>query len=181
MRAVGYFRETAATKGETIGRQNRRLLDFCEAQGYEVATTFAEEAKTNNGAAFAQLIDYLKKPEKGFITVVAPSPQALADDSVVAAARCMQIERLGASVNFMGGDNASNGDALGAMVQNWSAGRDDATREKMRAPCAQSRPRRGAGPSPTLPRRPAQPPGPSRTKRCGALHLSPYLHEARVV
>ena len=47
-------------------------LDFCEAQGYEVATTFAEEAKSTNGAAFSQLIDYLKKPEKGFITVVAP-------------------------------------------------------------------------------------------------------------
>ena len=36
MRAVGYFRENASTTGETIGRQNRRFLDFCEAQGYEV-------------------------------------------------------------------------------------------------------------------------------------------------
>jgi site-specific DNA recombinase len=132
MRAVGYFRENPAAKGETIGRQNRRFLDFCEAQGYEVATTFAEEAKGGAGFAFSQLIDYLKKPEKGFITVVAPSPAALADDTVVAAARCLQIERLGASVNFMD-ESGSNGDALGAVVQNWSAARDDAGREKMRA------------------------------------------------
>ena len=133
MRAVGYFRENASTKGETIGRQNRRFLDFCEAQGYEVATTFAEEAKSTNNAAFSQLIDYLKKPEKGFITVVAPSPQALADDAVIAAARCLQIERLGASVNFMDGENGNAGDAMGAMVDNWSAGRNDASRDKMRA------------------------------------------------
>jgi site-specific DNA recombinase len=133
MRAVGYFRENASAKGETIGRQNRRFLDFCEAQGYEVATTFAEEAKGSTGAAFSQLIDYLKKPEKGFITVVAPSPMALADDTVIAAARCLQIERLGATVNFMDADATSVGDALGAMVRNWSAGHDDASHEKMRA------------------------------------------------
>ena len=44
MRAVGYFREAPA-RARRIGRQNRRFLDFCEAQGYEVATTFTEERR----------------------------------------------------------------------------------------------------------------------------------------
>ena len=84
-----------APRATAIGRQNRRFLDYCEAQGFEVATTFAEEGKAP-AAAFAQLIDYLKRPEKGFIVVVVPEPATLADDAVVAAARCLQIERLGA-------------------------------------------------------------------------------------
>ena len=49
MRAVGYFREASknavrpAVRGESIAAQNRRFLDYCEAQGFEVATTFSEE------------------------------------------------------------------------------------------------------------------------------------------
>ena len=42
--------------------QNRRFLDFCEAQGYEVATTFAEEAQDHLRRVLPQLIDYLKQP-----------------------------------------------------------------------------------------------------------------------
>ena len=133
MKAVGYFREHAAAKGESIGRQNRRFLDFCEDQGFEVAKTFSEDAKSPGPSAFAQLIDYLKKPEKGFITVVAPSPAALADEPVVAAARCLQIERLGAKLTFIDADAINGADPLSAVVKSWSAARDDAGREKMRA------------------------------------------------
>jgi hypothetical protein len=61
--AVGYFREAGADgRPESVGRQNRRFLDFCEAEGYEVATTFAEEAKTS---AFSRLIDYLRAAGEG--------------------------------------------------------------------------------------------------------------------
>jgi len=128
MKAVGYFRE-AAGGGESVGRQNRRFLDHCEAQGYEVATTFAEEG--GRSGAFAQLIDYLKRPEKGFMLVVTPSPATLADDAVVGAARCLQIERLGAKVQFI--DAADDADALGIIVKSWSSGRDDEMREKVRS------------------------------------------------
>ena len=128
MKAVGYFRE-AAGRGESVGRQNRRFLDHCEAQGYEVATTFAEEG--GRSGAFAQLIDYLKRPEKGFMLVVTPSPATLADDAVVGAARCLQIERLGAKVQFI--DAADDADALGIIVKSWSSGRDDEMREKVRS------------------------------------------------
>jgi site-specific DNA recombinase len=132
--AVGYFREAGGSgrsgAGESIGRQNRRFLDFCENQGFEVATTFAEETKGGT-SAFGQLIEYLKRPEKGFLIVVTPAPNTLADDTVVAVARCLQIERLGAKLRFM--DAEANGDALSTVVENWSASKDDGMRDKVRS------------------------------------------------
>ncbi len=132
MNALGYFRE-AGTDGrpESLGRQNRRFLDFCEAQGYEVATTFSEESKTSS-AAFYRLIEYLKRPEKGFIVVATPNPTTLADEPVVAAARVFQIERLGAKVHFMDVGAGKDGDPLGAIVDRWSGTKED-TRDKVRS------------------------------------------------
>ncbi|HLF80067.1 MAG TPA: recombinase family protein [Dehalococcoidia bacterium] len=131
MIAVGYFREAAADgRPETVGKQNRRFLDYCEAQGYEVANTFAEETKTG-ASAFSRLVEYLKRPEKGFIVVVTPAPVTLADDIVVAAARCLQIERLGARLAFIDTNGVRSGDALSTIVEGWSAGKED-VREKVR-------------------------------------------------
>jgi site-specific DNA recombinase len=139
MRAVGYFREPSAAalksqggQAESIGTQNRRFLDYCEAQGYDVATTFSEESGSPGGPAFAQLIEYLKRPEKGFMIVVSPSPTTLADDAVVAAARCLQVERLGAKLQFMDGDGVA-GDPLDSIVQSWSNSRSDEVREKVKS------------------------------------------------
>lgn len=130
MRAVGYFREAAtAGRAESVGRQNRRFLDYCEAQGYEVAATFAEEGK-GSGSAFVQLIDYLKRPEKGFLIVVTPSPATLADEAVAAVARCLQVERLGARLQFM--DAPGEGDALAAILESWPAVGGQELREKVR-------------------------------------------------
>jgi site-specific DNA recombinase len=147
MKAVGYFREPGKAAGgrsavahaspsarvETIGQQNRRFLDFCEEQGYEVSTTFSEESGSAGGPAFSQMIEYLKRPEKGFMVVVSPSPATLADDPVVAAARCLQVEHLGARVQFMDTDGSENGDALGAILRNWSSSQSEEVREKVRS------------------------------------------------
>ncbi len=140
MRAVGYFREPSAGtikaqggRAESISHQNRRFLDYCEAQGYDVATTFSEESGNPGGPAFAQLIEYLKRPEKGFMIVVSPSPANLADDTVVAAARCLQVERLGAQLQFMDGDAGVEGDPLDSIVKNWSNSRSDEVREKVKS------------------------------------------------
>ncbi len=139
MRAVGYFREPAASatrpqagRPESISRQNRRFLDYCEGQGYEVATTFSEESGSPGGPAFAQLIDYLKRPEKGFMIVISPSAAMLADDVVVAAARCLQVERLGAKLRFMDGDDAES-DPLETIVKSWSNSRSEEVREKVKS------------------------------------------------
>jgi hypothetical protein len=136
MRAVGYFREPAPAavrasgRPDSIGRQNRRFLDYCEDQGYEVATTFSEESGSPGGPAFAQLIDYLKRPEKGFMLVISPSATTLADDVVVAAARCLQVERLGAKLQFMDGDGGAEADPLATIVRSWSNSRSEEVREK---------------------------------------------------
>ncbi|HEU0075780.1 MAG TPA: recombinase family protein [Dehalococcoidia bacterium] len=139
MRAVGYFREPSAgalkTQGgraESISHQNRRFLDYCEEQGYDVATTFSEESGSAGGPAFTQLIEYLKRPEKGFMIVVSPSPANLADDTVVAAARCLQVERLGAKLQFMDGDGVES-DPLDSIVKSWSNSRSDEVREKVKS------------------------------------------------
>ncbi len=129
MRAVGYFRESTVGPRSSIGQQNRRFLDFCEEQGFEVATTFSEDGKQTTNA-FGQLLQYLKEPEKGFVLVITPAPANFAEDHVVAAARCLQIEHLGARVQFM--DGLKDGDALQAILANFTAGHEDGMREKVK-------------------------------------------------
>jgi site-specific DNA recombinase len=139
MRAVGYFREPSRAavrpqgRPEGIGGQNSRFLDYCEEQGFEVATTFAEESGSTGGPAFSQLIEYLKRPEKGFMMVIAPSPVTLADDPVVAAARCLQVEHLGAQLQFMDVEAGRNGDALASIMDTWASSHNEEIREKVRS------------------------------------------------
>jgi len=132
MRAIGYFRQAGAgARADALGRQNRSFLDYCEEQGYEVAATFSEESKDGGSHAFFQMIDYLKRPEKGFIVVVLPSAKTLADEPTTAAARFLQIERLGAQVRLI--ENDVKGDAIEAMIASWSDANDDDMREKVRS------------------------------------------------
>jgi DNA invertase Pin-like site-specific DNA recombinase len=128
MKALGYFRQPqTARSGDSIAHQNRAFLDYCESQGYEVASTFAEE--NDSGAGFAKLVDYLKRPEKGFVVVVAQSPAALADEPAGAAARCFQIERLGAKVQFVD----EEGDALGVILAGLTAAQGETISEKVKS------------------------------------------------
>jgi site-specific DNA recombinase len=130
MRAVGYFRQPAGQRAaDALGRQQRRFLDFCDGQGYEVAATFSEEGQPDDAPAFAQLIEYLRRPEKGFVIVAAESPEILADDPSAAAARYLQAESLGAKVQFMSKD----GDALSAILESWTEGQPKALGEKVRS------------------------------------------------
>ncbi len=131
MRAIGYFRQPAGKPGiESISVQNRCFLDFCEKQGYEVAATFSEESEAEHAPAFAQLIEYMKKPEKGFVVVVADTPETLGDDAAIAAARWLQIERLGGRFQFL---HPEAPDALGAILQTWPSGPANGLGEKVRA------------------------------------------------
>ena len=69
MIAAGYFRQ-AAKRGASLAQQQRAFLDYCERQGYEVAATFTEDAAGEGQTAFAGLVDFLRRPEKGFVVVV---------------------------------------------------------------------------------------------------------------
>ena len=105
MRAVGYFREPkAGTKGDSLSAQNKAFLDFCERHGYDVAVTFVETAETDghrNG--FRQLVDYLKRKDKGFVLVVARTLEGMGENVQEAMRRYFQIEGLGAQVAFIDG------------------------------------------------------------------------------
>jgi len=130
MKAVGYFRQPAGQRGgNSLSRQNRGFLDYCESQGYEVAATFSEDSESEAAPAFAQLVEYLKRPEKGFVVVVAQAPAVLADDTNTAAARYLQIESLGGRVQFTSRD----GDALSAVLEAWSAGQAASVGSKVRS------------------------------------------------
>lgn len=70
-------------------------------------------------AAFLQLLEYLKRPEKGFLVVATGKPSNLADTEIVAAARYLQIERLGANVQFIekAGDAGEDVDGLDVILE----------------------------------------------------------------
>ncbi len=128
MRAIGYFRGAGGGRsGDAIAHQNRAFLDYCEAEGYEVAATFSEDP-SDGTTAFGELLSYLKRPEKGFVIVVAESPETLAAEPAAAATRCLQVEGLGGKLGFV---TDRGGDALGAILGRFKAA-DESVGEKVR-------------------------------------------------
>ena len=105
MKAIGYFREPASgSHGESLAGQNKAFLKFCEQHGYDVAVTFVETLDENgHRGGFRQLVDYLRRSDRGFITVVAPSLEMIGADRQEAIRRYFQLEGLGAQVAFITG------------------------------------------------------------------------------
>ncbi|MGB2694750.1 MAG: recombinase family protein [Dehalococcoidia bacterium] len=132
MKAIGYFREAApGKKGASLAAQNKAFLEFCESHGYDVAVTFVEP---NDGdgrrKGFRQLVDYLRRAEKGFVVVVAPSLDTLGADAREAVYRYFQVEGLGAQVAFLDGPT----DPLVQLAGAWSEQSDSAKlSERVRA------------------------------------------------
>ena len=118
MKAIGYFREPVpGSKGESLAAQNKAFLEFCEKHGYDVAVTFVEMVDSNglrNG--FRQLVDYLRRPDRGFVMVVARSLDGMGTDRGEAVRRYFQLQGLGAQVAFIDGPK----DPLGDLVRSWS-------------------------------------------------------------
>ena len=114
MKAIGFFREPApGVKGEGLAGQNKAFLEFCERHGYDVAATFVETAGSDGRGGFRQLVDYLRRPEKGFLLVVARSLEGLGTDVKEAERRYFQLEGLGAQVAFADGSP----DPMGQLVR----------------------------------------------------------------
>src|SRR3990172_12643536 len=108
MKAIGFFREPApGSKGEALAAQNKAFLEFCEKHGYDVAVTFVE---TVNGDGqrdgFRQLVDYLRRSERGFVLVVARSLDAFGAERRESIRRYFQLEGLGAQVVLLPGPSA---------------------------------------------------------------------------
>ncbi|MCH7488608.1 MAG: recombinase family protein [Chloroflexi bacterium] len=129
MRAIGYFREPAAAKkGESLAEQNKAFLKYCEDHGYDVAITFVETVDGNGSspgahqrAGFRQLVDYLRRPDHGFMIVVARSLEGIGVDRQQAMRRYFQLEGLGAQVAFLTGSN----DPLTELVETWASELDE--------------------------------------------------------
>lgn len=125
MKAIGFFREPGQKKGDTLAAQNKAFLEFCEQQGYDVAVTFVETAETNgHRSGFRQLLDYLRRPEHGFIVVVARSLDVMGNDRPEAVRRYFQLQSLGAQVAFVIGPD----DPISDLVREWQ---DDSGRERL--------------------------------------------------
>src|ERR1700694_2610681 len=126
MKAIGFFREPMhAAKGESLAAQNKAFLEFCEHHGYDVAVTFVETADANgHRTGFRQLIDYLRRPEHGFIVVVARSLEMMGGDRPESVRRYFQLQSLGAQVAFVSGPD----NPIVELVQSW---KDESGRERL--------------------------------------------------
>jgi site-specific DNA recombinase len=125
MKAIGFFREPGPrTKGEALSAQNRSFLEFCDRLGYDVAVTFVETADTNGRSGFRQLVDYLRKADRGFVVVVARSLGTMGSDRQEAVRRFFQLQSLGANVSFIDGADDPIDDMVRACL-------DDPSREKL--------------------------------------------------
>jgi len=117
MKAIGFFREPApGVKGEGLAGQNKAFLEFCERHGYDVAATFVETAGSDGRGGFRQLVDYLRRPDKGFVLVVARALEGLGADLKEAVRRYFQLEGLGAQMAFLAGPS----DPVDQLVRAWS-------------------------------------------------------------
>lgn len=121
MKAVGYLREPPAGQPdcETLASQSQAFLNYCQQQGYEVAATFVDPASSDDQdrVGFRQLVEYLRRPDKGFVVVVASSPHALGSDLRQAARSYFQLDGLGAQLAFLDGSQ----DATVALLEAWSS------------------------------------------------------------
>jgi DNA invertase Pin-like site-specific DNA recombinase len=126
MKAIGFFRvPPSAQRGDSLAAQNRGFLEFCERQGYDIAVTFVETADTNgHRSGFRQLVDYLRRPDQGFVVVVARTLDSMGADRSEAVRRYFQLQSLGAQVAFFGGP----ADPIAEVVRTWSG---ESEREKL--------------------------------------------------
>jgi site-specific DNA recombinase len=133
MKAVGYFVEGARRAGakRSIGDQNRTFLEFCSREGYEVAATFIDtEADGDDGGGLPQMLNFLQRPDRGFMVVVVDSLGVLGKDLGYAAMRLLTIENAGVQVLSA----HTGGEAARELVTTW-ADRGDGTpvSEKVRS------------------------------------------------
>lgn len=133
MQAVGYFREASRDKstGRTLTEHNNNFLAYCEREGLDVAATFLDTGNGQdlNPPGLRQLLDFLQKPDRGFITVVVPTLQHLGSDLTTAAATLFRLDALGANVVTLDAD-----DVIESLLHAWqSRGPTERLGERVRA------------------------------------------------
>jgi site-specific DNA recombinase len=132
MRAVGYFRESGPAKaGEVLANQSKAFLEFCRDRGYEVVASFVDgsAAADETRPGFQQLVEFLRRPEKGFLMVVTPSINSLGRDLKEVARSWFELQGLGAQVMTMDGSD----DATGDLLQAWATSSEGRIGDKVRS------------------------------------------------
>ncbi|MFN0148140.1 MAG: recombinase family protein [Dehalococcoidia bacterium] len=99
MNAVGYFVDGGRRNGarRSIGDQNRTFLEFCTRLGYEVAGTFID-TEGSEGGGFRQMLQFLRRSDRGFVVVAVDNLGILGPDLGGAAMKLLEIESAGVSV-----------------------------------------------------------------------------------
>ncbi len=74
MQAIGYF-YVPEGGGDALAERQHEFAAFCKKQGYEMAATFLDVSGRNGDmSGYTQLLAFLKRPERGMVVVVVPSP-----------------------------------------------------------------------------------------------------------
>jgi len=133
MRAVGYFREAGAGErgAVSLADQSKIFLEFCREHGYEVVASFVDGAVAGEERrpGFQQLVEFLKRPEKGFLMVVTPTINSLGRDLKETARSWFELQGLGAQVLMMDGGE----DAIGLLLQAWGKSSEGRVGDKVRS------------------------------------------------
>lgn len=119
MRAVAYLAEGAKRGGvrRSISDQSRAFLEFCQANGYEVAATFVDtDLDGTDSPGFRQLLEFLRGSERGFTLVVVDSLGVLGKDLGKAAAKLLAIEATG--VRVVTADTGA--EAARQLIETWA-------------------------------------------------------------
>jgi site-specific DNA recombinase len=131
VKAVGYFRESPGQEAKALAEQNSAFLELCQTQGYEVVASFVDviNAADDGRPGFRQLVEFLRRPEKGFVVVVVPSVENLGRDLREAARSWFQLESLGAQIILMDGGD----DPINRLLEAWAANSDRKLGDKVRS------------------------------------------------
>ena len=113
-----------------LADQSTAFLEFCRDHGYEVVASFVDGALVDaeRRPGFQQLVEFLKRPEKGFLMVVTPSIDCLGRDVKEAARSWFELQGLGAQVLVMNGD-----DAAGRLLEAWTKSSQGRVGDKVRS------------------------------------------------
>ncbi len=130
MKAVGYFREVAGERSEPLAQQSSAFLEFCRERGYEAVASFVEGAVVDSERrpGYQQLVEFLKRPEKGFLMVVTPSVESLGRNVKEAARSWFELQSLGAQVLVMNGDDAAD-----RLLSAWKSNSEGRVGDKVRS------------------------------------------------
>lgn len=132
MKAVGYFREAGAGEGKaSLADQSKAFLEYCRDHGYEVVASFVDGGAVDDDRrpGFQQLVEFLRRPEKGFLMVVTPSLNSLGRDLKEVARSWFELQGLGAQVLIMDGGN----DAAGRLLEAWTKSSQGRVGDKVRS------------------------------------------------